>query len=171
MLAGAAKCHTPQILWGKLSQISTNPWKICKSFLPRKFPAIWYSLHTHNQVDNTDAEGRLLLADALCYAHSFTPSTIVDLATLTGHMDIALGTGAAGVFTTSDPLWKKLHQVCVGWTLASYSLTFSHLACNLLIFQAGPGYEATWPGYEARWPWVSPTLSFRPLKCFSDCRT
>ena len=65
------------------------------------------------QVDNTDAEGRLLLADALCYAHSFTPATIIDLATLTGHMDIALGTGAAGVFTTSHLLWKKLHQVCV----------------------------------------------------------
>ena len=85
-----------------------------ENFLPRKFPAIWYSFHTHDQVDNTDAEGRLLLADALCYAHSFTPTTIIDLATLTGHMDIALGTGAAGVFTTSDPLWKKLHQVRVG---------------------------------------------------------
>lgn len=36
------------------------------------------------QVDNTDAEGRLILADALCYAHSFNPSTIIDVATLTG---------------------------------------------------------------------------------------
>ena len=36
------------------------------------------------QVDNTDAEGRMLLADALCYAHSFSPSAIVDVATLTG---------------------------------------------------------------------------------------
>lgn len=36
------------------------------------------------QVDNTDAEGRLLLADALCYAHQFQPSFTLDIATLTG---------------------------------------------------------------------------------------
>lgn len=36
------------------------------------------------QVDNTDAEGRLILADALCYAQKFNPKVIVDTATLTG---------------------------------------------------------------------------------------
>ena len=36
------------------------------------------------EVDNTDAEGRLILADTLCYAETFKPSSIVDLATLTG---------------------------------------------------------------------------------------
>jgi leucyl aminopeptidase len=36
------------------------------------------------QVDNTDAEGRLILADALCYANSLSPSVVVDVATLTG---------------------------------------------------------------------------------------
>lgn len=36
------------------------------------------------QVDNTDAEGRLILADALCYAHNFNPKAIVNVATLTG---------------------------------------------------------------------------------------
>jgi Leucyl aminopeptidase len=35
-------------------------------------------------VDNTDAEGRLILADALCYAQEFNPQLIVDIATLTG---------------------------------------------------------------------------------------
>ena len=63
------------------------------------------------QVDNTDAEGRLLLADALCYSHSFTPSAVIDLATLTGAIDVALGSGAAAVFTNSPPLWDKLHMV------------------------------------------------------------
>ena len=63
------------------------------------------------QVDNTDAEGRLLLADSLCYAHSFSPSAIVDLATLTGAIEVALGSGAAAVFTPSDELWSQLHQV------------------------------------------------------------
>lgn len=36
------------------------------------------------QVDNTDAEGRLVLADALCYGHTFNPRAIVNVATLTG---------------------------------------------------------------------------------------
>lgn len=62
-------------------------------------------------MDNTDAEGRLLLADTLCYAHSFNPRAIVDLATLTGAIDVALGSGAAAVFTTSNSLWDQLHKV------------------------------------------------------------
>ncbi|KAK6324351.1 hypothetical protein J4Q44_G00036930 [Coregonus suidteri] len=63
------------------------------------------------QVDNTDAEGRLILADALCYAHSFNPRAIVNAATLTGAMDVALGSAATGVFTNSDWLWEQLHKV------------------------------------------------------------
>ena len=65
------------------------------------------------QVDNTDAEGRLLLADALYYSHSFNPSAVIDLATLTGAIDVALGSGAAAVFTNSPPLWDKLHMVTI----------------------------------------------------------
>lgn len=41
-------------------------------------------LHSSLQVDNTDAEGRLILADALCYAHTFNPKLIINAATLTG---------------------------------------------------------------------------------------
>lgn len=37
------------------------------------------------EIDNTDAEGRLVLADALCYAQTFKPSGIIDMATLTGN--------------------------------------------------------------------------------------
>ncbi|CAL8272241.1 unnamed protein product [Gadus morhua 'NCC'] len=62
------------------------------------------------QVDNTDAEGRLVLADALCYAHTFSPRAIVNAATLTGAMDVALGSAATGVFSNSDWLWERLHQ-------------------------------------------------------------
>lgn len=43
-----------------------------------------FLLILHLKVDNTDAEGRLLLADALCYAHSFNARAIVNAATLTG---------------------------------------------------------------------------------------
>lgn len=65
------------------------------------------------QVDNTDAEGRLILADALCYGHTFNPRAIVNVATLTGAMDVALGSAATGVFTNSDWLWEQLHKASV----------------------------------------------------------
>lgn len=64
------------------------------------------------QVDNTDAEGRLILADALCYSEEFKPRFILDIATLTGAMRIALGGGATGVFTNSSELWEQLR--CAG---------------------------------------------------------
>ncbi|KAF9362499.1 bleomycin hydrolase [Mortierella sp. NVP85] len=61
------------------------------------------------EVDNTDAEGRLILADALTYtSKTYQPHTLIDLATLTGAMDVALGSAYAGVFSTSDSLWSEL---------------------------------------------------------------
>ncbi|KAF9437124.1 bleomycin hydrolase [Entomortierella beljakovae] len=61
------------------------------------------------EVDNTDAEGRLILADALTYiSKTYKPHTLVDLATLTGAMDVALGSAYAGVFSTSNSLWSEL---------------------------------------------------------------
>uniref|UniRef100_A0A8C3LYP5 Cytosol aminopeptidase n=1 Tax=Chrysolophus pictus TaxID=9089 RepID=A0A8C3LYP5_CHRPC len=65
------------------------------------------------QVDNTDAEGRLLLADALCYAHNFNARAIVNAATLTGAMDVALGSAATGVFTNSSWLWNHLYEASI----------------------------------------------------------
>jgi leucyl aminopeptidase len=50
------------------------------------------------EVLNTDAEGRLILADGLSYARSFKPDAIVDVATLTGAIKLALGTLCAGLF-------------------------------------------------------------------------
>jgi leucyl aminopeptidase len=54
------------------------------------------------EVLNTDAEGRMLLADALSYAKSLDPELVIDLATLTGAVVIALGNNAAGVMTSED---------------------------------------------------------------------
>ena len=65
------------------------------------------------QVDNTDAEGRLILADALCYAETFKPQGILNMATLTGAIDVALGAGAAGAYTNSSNMWKLMEQVCM----------------------------------------------------------
>src|SRR5690606_36023649 len=51
------------------------------------------------EIISTDAEGRLVLADALGYAARFEPSAVVDLATLTGAIGVALGSQAAGLFS------------------------------------------------------------------------
>jgi leucyl aminopeptidase len=56
------------------------------------------------EVINTDAEGRMLLADALVYAGRYNPSAVVDIATLTGACVVALGSVAAGLFTTDATL-------------------------------------------------------------------
>ncbi len=60
------------------------------------------------EVINTDAEGRLILADALAYAARFEPDAVVDLATLTGACIIALGTFTAGLFTEREDLCERL---------------------------------------------------------------
>ncbi len=56
------------------------------------------------EINNTDAEGRLTLADALVYASKLKPNEIIDLATLTGACVIALGDKIAGFWTDNDQL-------------------------------------------------------------------
>ncbi len=61
------------------------------------------------EIINTDAEGRMILADALVYAQRYQPTAVIDLATLTGACVVALGIGvAAGLFSTDDNLRDKL---------------------------------------------------------------
>jgi leucyl aminopeptidase len=61
------------------------------------------------EVGNTDAEGRLILCDALTYAQRFEPQALIDVATLTGACVVALGKYAAGVMTKdSDDLAREL---------------------------------------------------------------
>ncbi len=60
------------------------------------------------EVLNTDAEGRLILADALTYAERYEPEAVVDIATLTGAMVISLGHVASGLFSNSDTLARAL---------------------------------------------------------------
>ncbi|NUQ80267.1 MAG: leucyl aminopeptidase [Bacteroidetes bacterium] len=62
------------------------------------------------EVDNTDAEGRLILADALHYAKQYKPAAIIDLATLTGACVVALGTQAAGLMSNQEPLQTALQE-------------------------------------------------------------
>ncbi|HEY6065707.1 MAG TPA: leucyl aminopeptidase, partial [Thermoanaerobaculia bacterium] len=60
------------------------------------------------EVDNTDAEGRLVLADALTYAERFHPDVLLDYATLTGAVLVALGHECAALFTDDDRLAAAL---------------------------------------------------------------
>jgi leucyl aminopeptidase len=60
------------------------------------------------EILNTDAEGRLILCDALTYAGRFEPSVVIDMATLTGACVIALGHVASGLFANDDALAKEV---------------------------------------------------------------
>jgi len=60
------------------------------------------------EILNTDAEGRLLLCDALTYAERFQPAAVIDIATLTGACVVALGHVNTGLFTQDDELAQQL---------------------------------------------------------------
>ncbi len=84
------------------------------------------------EVDNTDAEGRLLLADALHYAERFNPDIIIDFATLTGACVVALGHEAAGLMSNDEELTATLRKIgdTVGervWPLPLYDEYLSYL--------------------------------------------
>ncbi|MBI5020882.1 MAG: leucyl aminopeptidase [Ignavibacteriales bacterium] len=63
---------------------------------------------TTSEVDNTDAEGRLILADAIAYAANYKPKAVIDLATLTGACVVALGQHATGMFGNDEELMTRL---------------------------------------------------------------
>jgi leucyl aminopeptidase len=87
------------------------------------------------EVDNTDAEGRLLLADALHYAARFNPDIVIDFATLTGACVVALGQEAAGIMGNDKELQHTLGLIGerVGervWPLPSYDEYLSYLSSD-----------------------------------------
>ncbi|MDR3393344.1 MAG: leucyl aminopeptidase [Sulfuriferula sp.] len=65
------------------------------------------------EILNTDAEGRLVLCDALTYAERFDPEVVIDIATLTGACVIALGHHASGLFSHNDALAGEIEQAGV----------------------------------------------------------
>jgi leucyl aminopeptidase len=62
------------------------------------------------EVVNTDAEGRLLLVDALSYARRYQPAAVLDAATLTGAVVVALGHSATGLMGNDDALLEEVRQ-------------------------------------------------------------
>jgi leucyl aminopeptidase len=92
------------------------------------------------EVDNTDAEGRLLLADALHYADRFNPDIVLDFATLTGACVVALGHEAAGIMSNDEELVNTLRKIGekVGervWPLPLYDEYFSYLKSDWADFK------------------------------------
>jgi leucyl aminopeptidase len=74
------------------------------------------------EVNNTDAEGRLILADALCYAIEQGAERLVDMATLTGAILVALGHTYAGLFSNDDDWCAEVTAACdatgeIGWRM------------------------------------------------------
>jgi leucyl aminopeptidase len=74
------------------------------------------------EVNNTDAEGRLILADALCYAVEQGAERLVDIATLTGAIVVALGSTYCGLFSNDDGWYGQVEAACdatgePGWRL------------------------------------------------------
>ena len=77
------------------------------------------------EVINTDAEGRLILADALCYANKLGATKIIDCATLTGACVIALGHAASGTMSNDETFMARFLDVAKGtgeryWPLPLY---------------------------------------------------
>jgi leucyl aminopeptidase len=62
------------------------------------------------EILNTDAEGRLILCDALTYAERFDPAAVIDIATLTGACVVALGHVATGLYSNDDALARELAE-------------------------------------------------------------
>jgi leucyl aminopeptidase len=74
------------------------------------------------EINNTDAEGRLILADALCYAVEQGAERIVDIATLTGAIVVALGSTYCGLFSNDDDWYAEVEAACettgeLGWRM------------------------------------------------------
>jgi leucyl aminopeptidase len=79
------------------SGTAVNPGDVVKSHLGK-----------YIEIINTDAEGRLVLADVLSYARRFDPAVVVDAATLTGACVVALGHTATGVFSSDEALISEI---------------------------------------------------------------
>src|SRR5574344_739874 len=88
------------------------------------------------EVDNTDAEGRLTLADALCFAEELGVDEIIDIATLTGACVVALGSTVSGIMGNDDKLVQKLIQIGKKsgekfWELPMYDDYFESIKSNI----------------------------------------
>jgi len=88
------------------------------------------------EVLNTDAEGRMILADALVYAKKYNPDAVIDFATLTGAIVVAIGEHASGLFSNNEKLEKNLKKAgeAAGervWPMPMYDEYFEQIKGDL----------------------------------------
>lgn len=88
------------------------------------------------EVDNTDAEGRLTLADALCYASELGVDEVIDIATLTGACVVALGTVASGIMGNDKEMINRIIETGTAtgenfWELPMFKEYFSSLKSDI----------------------------------------
>ncbi|MDZ7360766.1 MAG: leucyl aminopeptidase [candidate division KSB1 bacterium] len=88
------------------------------------------------EVADTDAEGRLILADALAFAHRYKPKAVIDLATLTGAIYVALGETAAGLFGNDQGLMTRIKKAAERtgervWELPLFKEFFDYMKSDI----------------------------------------
>jgi leucyl aminopeptidase len=119
------------------------------------------------EITNTDAEGRLVLADALWYARREGATHILDLATLTGAMELALGDLYAGLFANDDAWRERVEQAAqtsgdLAWPLPLHpryrryiESDFADLKNSSELRQASPAYAAEFlREFAGEGPWA-----------------
>ncbi len=99
------------------------------------------------EIDNTDAEGRLILADSLNYAEDFNPDYMIDVATLTGACVVALGDEIAGMYSTDDKLKKMLEEASKStgekmWNMPLEKNYFTQMKSDIADMRNAGGREA-----------------------------
>jgi len=92
------------------------------------------------EVISTDAEGRLILSDALTYSLRYKPKAIIDLATLTGACVVALGDYVVGLFGNEELLLKKIEEASVmagerSWRMPLWDEYFEYLKSDVADFK------------------------------------
>jgi leucyl aminopeptidase len=99
------------------------------------------------EILNTDAEGRLILCDAITYVRRFKPATVIDIATLTGACVVALGSPYSGLFSNDDELTAALNDAGKraedrAWPMPIGDEYFDQLKSNFADFANVGGREA-----------------------------
>jgi len=109
---------------------------------------IRYSNGITVEVEDTDAEGRLILADALIYANKYNPDVIIDLATLTGAAVVALGENIAALYSNDDLLSADLIQAGLETNELLWKMPLFERYCKALESQVADlkNYSGKWAG-------------------------
>lgn len=109
MMGAASVCSVMSLIADQKLKINVDCFVPLTENLPSgsatKPGDVFYSMSGVSvEIENTDAEGRLILADAITYAQTFKPTYLIDVATLTGAIVIALGSVYTGLFSNDDNL-------------------------------------------------------------------